>query len=82
MKAAKIILIALFYARILYSVFSSIVIHGKATRVIDKASEMLDGEYSDEYKRLDSALIKGICWTLIMGVTVSVLFYYAGIFDL
>jgi hypothetical protein len=82
MKAAKIILIALFYAGILYSLFSSIYVHGEATRVLDKASDLLGDTYSDEYKKLDKALRKGICLTLIGGVIVSVLFYYAGIFDL
>ena len=82
MKAAKIILIALFYAGILYSLFSSIYIHGKATKMLDEASELLDDTYSAEYEKLDKALRKGICLTLISGVIVSVLFYYAGIFDL
>lgn len=82
MKVAKIILIALFYAGILYSLFSSIYIHGKATKVLDEASVLSGDTYSDQYKKLDKALRKGICLTLISGVIVSVLFYYAGIFDL
>lgn len=82
MKVAKIILIALFYAKVLYGIFSSIYVHGKATKVLDEASELLDDTYSAEYEKLDKALRKGICLTLIDGVIVSVLFYYAGIFDL
>ena len=82
MKAAKIILIALFYAGVLYSLFSSIYVHGKATRLVDEARYSLGESFSDEYKKLDKALRKGICLTLISGVIISVLFYYAGIFDL
>lgn len=82
MKAAKILIIVLFYAWILYGLFSSIYVHGKATKVLDKASELLGDTYSEQYKKLDKALRKGICLALIGGVIVSVLFYYAGIFDL
>ena len=82
MKAAKILIIALFYAGLLYGLFSSIYIHGKTTRLLDEASDLSGDAYSDEYKKLDKALRKGICFTLISGVIISVLFYYAGIFDL
>lgn len=81
MKAAKIILIALFYAKILYSIVYDIYIHGKTARVFEMYDEFIDtSKYSNE--KLDRALMKGVFWIIIEGVIVSVLFYYAGIFDL
>ena len=77
MKAAKIILIALFYAKILYDICINIYLHGKATKVFNSIG------YEDENtKKLDKAFVKRTCRTLIEGVIASVLFYYAGIFDL
>ena len=81
MEAAKIILIALFYAKILYSIVYNIYIHGKTARVFEMYDEFIDtSKYSNE--KLDRALMKGVFWIIIEGVIVSVLFYYAGIFDL
>ncbi len=77
MKAAKIILIALFYAKILYDICINIYLHGKATKVFSNIG------YEDENtKKLDKAFVKRTCKTLIEGVIASVLFYYAGIFEL
>lgn len=77
MEAAKIILIALFYAKILYDICMNIYLHGKATKVFNNIG------YGDENtKKLDKAFVKRTCKTLIEGVIASVLFYYAGIFEL
>lgn len=77
MEAAKIILIALFYAKILYDICINIYLHGKATKVFSNI-----GYGYENTKKLDKAFVKRTRRTLIEGIIVSILFYYAGIFDL
>lgn len=70
MKTAKIILIVLFYLSILYGIYNVTKTHGSLIEIFGQEKKLLRLMYF------------GIVWTLFEGVVVSVLFYFAGIFNL